>query len=168
MNKTKASLSPRNPKLAKVLRTAAEAVKAFTDIAENRDHQRREAARKRAQASAEAAVECLKRHMKDNPPPADSGLWHLADGLNMGLCTESFQKHLLRWAEYFGAPPPLTETERQAIAYIEANPGATSDAISRYCGVEPGTFRNMVRRLKRLAGITSRRGCTGGYWPPAE
>jgi len=170
MSRRKAPAASHNPELAQALRDDAKCAKALYDACDGEkgtEFGRYEAEHRRSQAARDLARECLQRHMDRFPPPAESGLWHLADGLSMGLITDSFRRELLTWADAFDTPALLTATETKALAYISRNPGANAAAIAKHCGIEAAVFRNNVApRLKALAGVTSRRGCTGGYWPP--
>jgi len=97
----------------------------------------------------------------------DNAVWVLTSAQSMGKMADDYRETLSECARFFDAPPALSPTEAKALDYIQRHPGAHSDEIAKNCGIEPGTFRNMVKRLKAPdVGVTSRRGCTGGYWPP--
>jgi len=61
---------------------------------------------------------------------------------------------------------PINPTLQKAAAFIRRHPGSNADQIGKHCGVEGKTIRNLAPALRAL-GITTTRGCTGGYWPPA-
>lgn len=62
-------------------------------------------------------------------------------------------------------PEHVNPTLQKAAAFIRQNPGSNADAVGKHCGVEAPTVRNFAPTLKKM-GFTSRKGCTGGYWPP--
>jgi len=108
---------PRNPELAAALGNAAE----VTD-------------REGFLAAYPRAAECLQRHMASCPPPADSPLWHLRDGLGMGLALDSFRQQLRKWADFFSVPRPSVQHERaaKAAAYIRERFRDTGKPVSAY------------------------------------
>ena len=65
------------------------------------------------------------------------------------------------------AEKPINPTLQKAAAYICRHHSANAKVIAKHCGVEPSTIRNLAKDLKKM-GFTSRRGCTGGYWPPDD
>jgi len=78
---------------------------------------------------------------------------------------------LLPPKEAGGAKPPkaperINPTLQKAAAFIRRHSGSNAAQIAEHCGVEPDTIRNLAGKLKEM-GFTSKRGCTGGYYPPA-
>jgi hypothetical protein len=69
------------------------------------------------------------------------------------------------------APPAASvkkenPTLQKAFQYIcRHRRGCKAAAIAKHCKVEPDTIRNYAKDLKAM-GITTERGCTGGYYPP--
>ena len=172
--KTKAPARPRDPELAKALRDAAKCAEAFCIAAEGADRERIQAARGRSQAASNLAAERLQRYMASVRLRAGSGLYHLADGLSMGLCTPPFQQNLRTWADFFAADRPSVQGERAATAaafiretFAKTGKPVASTRIAKHLHVKRDTVKRhiypILRRDETLVGPG--RGPAAGWKP---
>lgn len=61
--------------------------------------------------------------------------------------------------------PPQTQTQCAA-EFITQNPGKKASVIAKHLGIVTASFINHIAPVLKKMGVTSRRGCEGGYYPP--
>jgi hypothetical protein len=60
---------------------------------------------------------------------------------------------------------PQTKAQRAA-EYIREHPGEKASVIAKYCEIQTKSFIAHIAPVLKKMGVTSRRGCEGGYYPP--